>query len=162
MAFNNTPTHSSLVMDRSSEIGNSPGDDDRGRLHVKVSNKQTEPIPVTITDSEPGDPFFLDASMLSTPGIDQTLLSYTVPVGQKLYLSTLSSSLRIEGFLKVLLEGSLIGSARSGAAKPDVSFTWSPRREVLPGETVQVVYRQRASSPIVEIAAHLMGLTINT
>jgi hypothetical protein len=38
-------------MDRSKPIGNSEGTDDRGRLHVKVANQQTEPIPVYQTGS---------------------------------------------------------------------------------------------------------------
>lgn len=44
--MSDTPVTSPLFMDRDTLLGNSPGDDGRGRLHVKVDNKNTEPIPV--------------------------------------------------------------------------------------------------------------------
>ena len=46
MVIDNDPVTSALHMDRSKPIGNSEGDDDRGRLHVKVNNKDSEPIPI--------------------------------------------------------------------------------------------------------------------
>jgi hypothetical protein len=44
-------------MDRSKPIGNSEGTDDRGRLHVKVNNKDAEPVPVAIISEGPGSLF---------------------------------------------------------------------------------------------------------
>src|SRR5690606_37588871 len=35
------------LVDKGKSIGNSPGDDNRGRMHVKISNKANEPIPVS-------------------------------------------------------------------------------------------------------------------
>ena len=46
MAFNNDPSNAAPTVDRSSPIGNSPGTDDRGRMHVKAANTNQEPIPV--------------------------------------------------------------------------------------------------------------------
>ena len=43
-----TETLSALVLDRSTRVGNSKGLDGRGRVHVKVSNETTEPIPVLV------------------------------------------------------------------------------------------------------------------
>lgn len=49
MAFNDTPGNSQMTIDRSSPVGNSPGADDRGRLHVKLANTVLEPVPISIT-----------------------------------------------------------------------------------------------------------------
>lgn len=39
---------SDLHTDRDPPVGNSAGDDGRGRLHTKISNKDSEPVPVKI------------------------------------------------------------------------------------------------------------------
>ena len=39
---------SNLHTDRDPPVGNSAGDDGRGRLHTKISNKIDEPIPVAV------------------------------------------------------------------------------------------------------------------
>lgn len=159
MPIDTLPVTAGLIMDRSKPIGNSEGSDDRGRLHVKVSNKDTEPIPVTISDSEPGEPFFLDTYTPATPGTAQTLISHTVLAGTKLYLSLLALSCRTEGECLIKKDGSIIGTCRTGPGQPDASFNWIPRRECLAGSLVEVVFTPRPSSPIVSIGAHLMGLT---
>lgn len=48
-----TPVTSPLHVDRTPNVGNSEGDDGRGRLHTKISNKVTEPVPVFVTDASP-------------------------------------------------------------------------------------------------------------
>lgn len=41
---------SNLHTDRDPPVGNSAGDDGRGRLHTKISNKADEPVPVMFTN----------------------------------------------------------------------------------------------------------------
>jgi hypothetical protein len=42
-----TPSVAALVQDRGQTIGNSVGDDDRGRLHTVIKNTVAEPVPVS-------------------------------------------------------------------------------------------------------------------
>lgn len=46
--MSDTPVISPLLMDRDLPLGNTAGDDLRGRVHVKVSNKATELLLVTV------------------------------------------------------------------------------------------------------------------
>lgn len=47
MAFIDIPANASQTVDRAYPVGNSPGDDGRGRLHTKISNGYYERIPVS-------------------------------------------------------------------------------------------------------------------
>ena len=46
MAFQDDPIVGDLKIDRGSPVGNSPGEDGRGRLHTKISNTKSELIPI--------------------------------------------------------------------------------------------------------------------
>lgn len=64
MGFNDIPGNSSLTIDRSSPVGNSAGNDDRGRMHVKIANKETEPLPITFVDGKTGLNFYYSAALV--------------------------------------------------------------------------------------------------
>lgn len=79
MVFDNTPIiNGTMVVDRGSPMGNSPGSDNRGRLHVFVANTSSEPLPVTFTTEA------LDPEIVNFPvAAANTEESYTFPDGTK-------------------------------------------------------------------------------
>jgi hypothetical protein len=143
-------------------VGNSPGDDGRGRVHVKVSNKSTEAIPVNVVDSEPGEPLFQDFDAAVSGTGPHTLIDYTVPADTKLFLSHLEISCRLESNIRVEKNGDLIGSGATAGAHPHDVINWIPRRECVEGDNIKVLLTKRSGSPDVDIGAHLMGLTTPT
>jgi len=72
-----TPTNSSLIMDRGIPLGNSEDIDQRRALHVKIKNKNSEPIPVATV------PVQLNPSVLNitSPATPNTEFPITLPTG---------------------------------------------------------------------------------
>lgn len=71
---------SPLFMDSDQQyLGNTPGADGKGRLHVKVANEPGEPIPISVT-----------GSLISTEGIQGVIAVGTTPVIAKVGASNLA------------------------------------------------------------------------
>lgn len=117
------------------------------------------PIP---PDPDPGEPFFFDFSEEISGSSPFTVISYVVPALQELFLIHLDISCRTESAIQILLNGSPIGDMRTGAAKPSSSFHWYPNRKCVAGDLVEVILTKRASTPDIDVGAHLMGLTFQT
>lgn len=79
-----TPVISPLHTDRTPPIGNSEGDDLRGRAHVKISNKSSEPIPISGTITSVAD-------LLTTSGLQATVAVTTTPQILRVGVSNLSN-----------------------------------------------------------------------
>ncbi len=103
-----------------------------------------------------GAPFFADAQTLTTPGVEQTLITTIVPVGKTRHLSKLVVSCSTRGAFIIEAGGSVIGSGRTGAAEKNSVFEWVPRREVAAGVTIDVKHTA-ASGPVSDIEAYLMA-----
>jgi len=149
-----------LYMDNDDQmLGNSPGADLRGRLHVKVANKASEPIAVTFVESV-NDEFFADATDIgTTPGVDQTLISFVVPIATQRQLSAVRATCRQEGIFWVLAGGLKIGSGLTGPGQPS-SFSWTPARAIAAGVTIEVKFQERATGPVTTVDCFLMGADI--
>lgn len=147
---------SPLVMDRDLSLGNSSGIDGRGRIHTKISNKSTEPVPVTIVDSEPGDPVFYSGSNTTSPGVDITLIDETISQNQT--INRLEASCRVESLITLSVNGDVKATKRTSAASPNTSFEWEPRLPILNGSHIIVTVKARAGSPITDAEAYLMAL----
>lgn len=113
MAFNDTPGNSSLTLDRSSPVGNSAGADDRGRLHTKVANKSTEPIP--ITTSYFATTILNEFNTITALASEGTafIVEYTVPVAKKLLLNFIEGSGDNFGVYQVFLDNVVIAEQRT-------------------------------------------------
>jgi len=149
-------TYTSLAMDRDEPLGNSEDAYLRRALHVKATNKITEPIPVTIVDGEPGTPAFWENETTNDPGNEKTILSgtFTAPT----YASTLVVGCRIESIAKMKVNGSTVATLRTGAAQPNASFSWNPRRGFAIGDNFEVTIKTRAGGPISDCEAFFMAL----
>jgi hypothetical protein len=127
---------------------------------VIVENDQTDPIPVQVVDGEPGTPTHFTSGELNTTGLLQTLISQTVPASTEydLYLATVIC--RAHGKFTVKLNGSLIGSGRTGPSLGSLSsFKWSPRYVAVAGDQIQIQFKADRGSPINEVEAYLQVST---
>lgn len=110
-----------------------------------------------VTIGEPGDPVFIDAVDVTTPGIEQTLLSYVVPAGKTLNLLNVLTICRTETTFKIEGDGSQIGSGRTGAANANVNFPYRVARSYTSGKLVQVKATSRSGSSVADIECYLQG-----
>ena len=84
--------------------------------------------------------FFTEASTVTTPGLSQTLISFTVPAATNRQLSQVLAAVRVEGKLEVFVNSNLVGSGRSGPASPNIFFSWLPALPVVTGDLVEVKF----------------------
>jgi len=140
-------------MDRSKPIGNSEGTDDRGRLHVKVSNKLTEPVPVFLTDIGPesGTEIHQYTAAASSPGTEITVSTHIVPPSKTWELSQVDLLCRTEGVGYIKVNGTPIASFRTGAARPRDSQSFNPRKILAAGDIITVTFKARTGSPITDV-----------
>lgn len=116
MAQDNQFATASLVMDRSQyPIGNSNGDDNRGRLHVKVANNASEAVPVFLTNAVTSSTDVNQFNQIaSVPQGAETLIdSLTVPAGFSLNLIRIDVSGENIGTYNVYLNGVIFARKRT-------------------------------------------------
>lgn len=99
---------------------------------------------------------YYDATATGTPGIEQTLITFSVPAGKTHELKRLQVSSFRAGKFVVEAGGSIIGTIRSGAAEFNPVFEWDPGRSISAGTLVEVKYTQRADSGASDVEAFLM------
>lgn len=146
-------------MDRPGSLGNSVDAFGRRALHTKIGNKPNESIPVYIT-TPAGEEFFAQVQETTDPGNDKIIL--TGQFTNETLLSKLDVSCRAETKITFSVDGEFIAALRTGAAKPNASFQWEPKRTFPAGSTYEVKIKQRPESPIQDCEAHLMGLQQTT
>lgn len=149
--------HAALSVDRAPPCGNSPGDDDRGRLHVKVANKASEAVPVFITDIEPGTPFFVDASgLVTTPGTEQELFSTTVPAATTRNVKRIDVLCRQHVAWKFTADGDTVASGRTGPGHPRDTVEWIGRPFAADVE-LKLLATALANEPVSDIEGYLQA-----
>lgn len=104
-------------------------------------------------------PFFFDFSDLVSGDAPVTLVSITVPGTDSLYISHLVVSCRTQAYIEVQKNGDVIATLRTGSSAPDQRFDWSPNRECLDGDVIEVILTKLAGSDDITVGAHLMGVT---
>lgn len=125
---------------------------------VIVENNSTDPIPVVITDGEPGTPKHFNSGEVSTTGALQTLLSITVPALKIYDLYSAKVICRAHGKFTILLNGSLIGSGRTGPSLGELSvFNWTPRLPAIASDVIDIKFQSLSATPINEVEAYLQA-----
>jgi len=147
-------SYTALVMDRSDPLGNSQDVFDRRALHTKVGNKPSEPIPTYLTS--PANTFFVQTEETTDPGNDKLILSGTL--ANDTLMSRLAVSCRSESRAVLKINGEFVAAIRTGAAQPNASFQWEPKRMFPSGSTYEVTIKSRPGSPINTCDAHMMGI----
>jgi hypothetical protein len=110
-----------------------------------------------VTIGEGGTPTFIDASSVTTPGIEQTLASYTVPALNTFNLLSGTVVCRQECSFQMYGDGSLIGSGRTGPGNPNVNFTYRISRSFVAGKIIEVKATARSGSAPSDIECYLQG-----
>jgi len=159
--IDNQEVLSSLLMDRGSPLGNSEDIFNRHALHVKIGNNPGEPVPVYLTDATAGQNFFASVETITTPGAIQTLISDTNLSSVGRHVHTVYVICRIEGTAHFRINGSIVGSLRTGAAIPNARFSFDVPRSYLPTEIFTVDFTSRSGSPISDIECHIFALDHN-
>jgi hypothetical protein len=153
-----TPVLASLAMDRGEPLGNSEDNFGRRALHTKIGNSTSEPIPVT--NAGIGAELFISAETTTTPGVQQTLITYAIPSGKQLNALQLVITCNYEGAFYIYKDIDLVGSGRTGAAAKNVSFTWLPYLIFEYGSSLVVKFNSVDYRPAASVEAHLQGRLI--
>jgi hypothetical protein len=112
---------------------------------------------IPVSESEAGDPVHEGAQSITTPGLEQTLISSTVPLAKIRKLKKVIVTCRQPGKYTIDDGSVIIGSGRTGAANLDSEFKWEPRRDFSAGTTLNLKFIADGSSPASDIEAYLMA-----
>lgn len=108
-----------------------------------------------------GTPHFDDAQDETTPGVEQTLISQTVPAGTTRNISQVIVATRVTGVFQVLSDDEIIGSGRTGPGGTG-PMTWSPPRALAAGTEYQVIFQARDNSPPQDVEAYVQATDMST
>jgi hypothetical protein len=95
----------------------------------------------------------------STPNTEIDIISVTVPALTTRRMFSLILSARQSGIVRVKIDGSTIGTKRTGPSNPNIDMSWPLPREAIAGEVYKVTFEQRSGSPTSDVDAHLTVLT---
>ena len=122
----------------------------------------TKPFAVTVSaETESGDPFFRDDKTTTTPGTEQTLLSYSVPSGKILDLRRLKVSCIMSSSYRLLADSTEIHDGIVGSGNPTDNCVWANGREIGAGVALILKFFQPANAqvdPSVDVSFHLEAL----
>lgn len=108
-------------------------------------------------DGSFGTPIYIEATAATTPGVEQALISASVPVGMTRYLHQVIVVCRMEGKFKVMVGYAVVASGRTGPASSSAQFVWTPPRSVASGSQIQVLFQARDGSPGVDVEAFIQA-----
>lgn len=158
-----TPVVSTLLMDRSEPIGNSPGNDSRRALHALVKNSTNDPIPVNSTPADGVSVYGEAAAVVN--GIETNVVTYTVPAGKKLFLSAAEMEGDNVAAFRVKQDGTTIARARFSYTQftGRVSFEALPSAALLipAGVVLTVAVYQEARESSGNYSARILGVLLN-
>lgn len=129
---------------------------DAGGTDTKVA-VQIEGSDVAFGGGYKGSLALQTASSVTTPGSQQTLITYAVPAAVSHDLHRVAVSCRQDGKVLVEVNGSMVGVVRTSPAKSDAVFVWTPPTTATTGQTVNVKFTARTGSPVTDVDAFLMA-----
>jgi hypothetical protein len=103
-----------------------------------------------------GAPFHEDAQTQTTPGVEQTLISFTVGAGLSRNLNRARVVCRHRVKYNIEVNGQVVGSGRTGAGNLTDDFIWLPGFPVAQSILVELKATQ-SGGPATDIEAYLMG-----
>jgi hypothetical protein len=87
-----------------------------------------------------------------------SLISTTVPVGKTWSINKVIVTSRVSGAYQIKVDGSVVGSGRTGASELNSNFVYSPGFSASAGQTVVVEYIQKFGPTGVDIEGYLMAI----
>lgn len=106
-------------------------------------------------DIYPGIHKFLDYVGPSTPGVEQLLMSYTVPIGKVLYLHKITLNCWQQTNLRIEVDGIQIAAFRNNQ-NGDGVYIWTPFRNVSQGLEIEVFGTVKSTPLAADLDVHLM------
>lgn len=116
---------------------------------------------IPVSQSEAGDAVHLTFAGISTPGIEQTLITSTVPVGKRRKMTQLYVTGRQPGTYRLDDGSGIIASGRIGPAILKDVFRFEPRQEFAAGTTLTLKFTSLAGTPASDIEAYVMASDLN-
>lgn len=114
---------------------------------------------VTTNESGPGvglTPVFDDASDNTTPGVEQVLISSSVPAGKTRFVSRIQVVCPFVGRFSAYFDGELIGSGLTGPTSEGV-MEFDPPRPFVTGTPYEIRFTSRSGSPVVAVDCYLQA-----
>lgn len=108
-------------------------------------------LPVFVFEGEPHQE---SGSDLTTPGIEQTIISVTVPASKLWKMRDARVVCRAHGTFVILIDGVLAGSGRTGPGQPNGKFPWSPFIRAEAGQLVEIKFLETVG-PECDLEAYL-------
>jgi len=105
-----------------------------------------------------GTPLFEEASKITTPGIEQALISITTTAITR--IQKVMCTCRQPGVLNVYADGNLVGSKRLNAANINAEISWTPWREIVSGKDIEIKYKASSNRGASDVEAYFMGSVI--
>ena len=103
-----------------------------------------------------GPGHFVDAKVVTTPGVEQTVFSETLTQDISLIQLCVACSMSTQFYLK--LNGAIIASGRTRPSEHNVFFTWLPSRPALNGQVLAMTAEAFSPQPAVSFEAYLMAV----
>jgi hypothetical protein len=105
----------------------------------------------------PDVPFNVEFNGLTTPGIEQTIITSVVPALTTRVLTSLRISTSRRGTYRILADAVKIGGGRLNPSKTESEFLWAPGREIAAGVTIRVRFETYTGSLASDLECYLMG-----
>lgn len=109
---------------------------------------------------ESGTRYFKKALDTTQPGVEKTLISDTVAVGNQINILQCDVSCRHEGLIKIYVAGAVVGSKRTGPGNVNETFFFNPYHEASAGDTIEVKFEAAAFRPVTDVEAYIQGREI--
>ena len=129
---------------------------DAGGTQTKVA-VQIEGSDIAFGGGYKGTLALSTASTVTTPGVQQTLITYAVPASVSHDVHRVAISCRQDGKALIEVNGSTVGIVRTSPAKVDAVFVWTPPVTAATTQTVSVKFTARTGSPVTDVDAFLMA-----
>lgn len=133
-------------------------DEGTGLLNFLRCDENGLKVSGILTGANTGDPFFEDGSATpTTPGTDETLTSFTVPVGTTRNLTQVWVSSNHPGVWTLDSGGSIIASGRIQPGHPDSYFRFVPTRPIAASTLIKLNYCARSGRDASDVNWHIMA-----
>lgn len=99
----------------------------------------------------------LGAAEDSTPGAEQTLLSFAAPSSGKRRIGAVNVACVFDGRFRVTVDGVEVAAGRTGPGGPQTEFRWWPGRPLAPDAVVVVKFKAFTGTPVATAQAFANG-----
>ena len=128
-----------------------------GKTKVAVVLEQEESVPVSIVD-ELGTPFNLSGATQTSQGVEVDIINTTL--ANAVNLKSFKVSCSIEGIAYFRVNGTIKGSARTSAGKPDAEFDYDSTLPLLASDQIKLSFMARLNSKQTDVEGYLQGSQI--